>query len=87
MCWAIGISKKRFGTLLYMVLSWLLTMGGIVAFVYIYGAVFKLEYRFGAMIAALTTIPSFLVPAVVGQIHARRTKRKPNTGLVDNSKA
>lgn len=68
MVWAIGVSRKRLFTLMYMVLTWL----GTVLVVGLVGDGLGISEE---GLVDLFFIPSFIVPTVVGFLHARRYRR------------
>ena len=74
MVWALVRSAKPLQTLLWMVVSWVAALCLILAL----GEFLSLSTgnsNAGAAFAALFTIPSFLVPAVVGVVHARKHRK------------
>ena len=73
MIWAVIASPKRWRTVLWMIGVWLAAWVAVVAFVFMKG---WMESPKGAAVADLWTIPSFLIPAIVGFIQVWRQKKR-----------
>lgn len=74
--WAIAKSAQRKKTIARMVISLAVTWGLLIAL----GLFFDLTRKdggpdLGGALAAAATIPSLMVPAIVGVIHARKHRR------------
>jgi len=74
--WAIAVSGKRWATLKWMFLSLAATGLLLAGTTLVLENITKNEF-IGMAMADLFTIPSLIVPAIVGVIHARRHRRKP----------
>ncbi len=74
--WAIAVSGRRWATLKWMFLSLVATGLLLAGTTVVLEAITKNEF-IGMGMADLFTIPSLAVPAIVGVIHARRHRRKP----------
>jgi len=69
-------SNRRWMTLLWIVLAAVAALLSVMATGYVTELVTKNEFA-EMTVAELFTIPSLIVPAIVGVIHSRRTRRKP----------
>jgi biotin transporter BioY len=74
-CWALAVSAKRWKTLMWMVISLLSAWVALAIAAYVLEAVTKNENS-DLFIVEMFFIPSFIVPAIVGVIHARRHRRQ-----------
>jgi len=72
--WALATSAQPWKTLLWMVVSLAFTWCLLLTWAVIWGQEGNSEA--GAAVAAYAFIPSFIIPAIVGVIHARK-HRKP----------
>jgi len=74
--WAIAVSGTRWATLKWVFLSLVATGLLLASATVMLEAITKNEFM-GMVMADLFTISSLIVPAIVGVLHARRHRRKP----------
>jgi hypothetical protein len=72
--YALVTSVKRFRTLMWMVLSLVTALLLVILVGYAMELITK-NGASGMFVAEMFTVPSFIVPAVVGIVHSRRTHR------------
>jgi FtsH-binding integral membrane protein len=74
--WSLARSSKPLKTLLWMTISWVAAICLIVICGVVEQKLTGNPYM-GAAIAAQWTIPSFVIPAVVGFLYSRKHRRLP----------
>ncbi len=82
--WALVRSTRLWRTLLWMVVSWVATLCLLLAMAVIF-FLSTGNSNAGEVIADYFTIPSFLVPTVVGVVHSQKHRKKRlGLGVLDS---